>query len=113
MGNIQYATGVGMAIAIILLDYIIAYTVVGLSSMFGSGRAAIIGGVAVTLGIRFLCHFLTGWMIWDALWPNEFGMTSVVYSLCYNGSYMLPEIVITAVLSCVLVPWVNKTFPKK
>ena len=110
--NIQYATGVGMAIAIILLDYIIAYTVVGLSSMFGSGRAAIIGGVAVTLGIRFLCHFLTGWMIWDALWPNEFGMTSVVYSLCYNGSYMLPEIVITAVLSCVLVPWVNKTFPK-
>lgn len=111
--NIQYATGVGMAIAIILLDYIIAYTVVGLSSMFGSGRAAIIGGVAVTLGIRFLCHFLTGWMIWDALWPNEFGMTSVVYSLCYNGSYMLPEIVITAVLSCVLVPWVNKTFPKK
>ena len=40
--------------------------------------------------------------IWDALWPNEFGMTSVLYSLCYNGSYMLPEIVITAILACIL-----------
>ena len=90
--NVQYATSVGMAIAIILLDYIIAYTVIGLSSMFGSSRPAIIGGVVVTLGLRFLCHFLTGWMIWDALWPNEFGMTSAVYSLWYNGSYMLPEI---------------------
>ena len=95
--NVQYATSVGMAIAIILLDYIIAYTVIGLSSMFGSSRPAIIGGVVVTLGLRFLCHFLTGWMIWDALWPNEFGMTSAVYSLWYNGSYMLPEGIMTTI----------------
>ena len=111
--KVQYATSVGMAIAIILLDYVIAYTVIGLSAMFGSSRPANIGGVVVTLGLRFLCHFLTGWMIWDALWPNEFGMAPAVYSVCYNGSYMLPEIVITAVLACVLVPWVNKAFPKK
>ena len=50
--NVQYATSVGMAIAIILLDYIIAYTVIGLSSMFGSSRPAIIGGVVVTLGLN-------------------------------------------------------------
>ena len=96
-----------------LLQLILAYTVIGLSSMFGSSRPAIIGGVVVTLGLRFLCHFLTGWMIWDALWPNEFGMTSAVYSLWYNGSYMLPEIVITAILACILVPWLNKAFPAK
>lgn len=111
--NVQYATSVGMAIAIILLDYIIAYTVIGLSSMFGSSRPAIIGGVVVTLGLRFLCHFLTGWMIWDALWPNEFGMTSAVYSLWYNGSYMLPEIVITAILACILVPWAEQSLPRQ
>lgn len=111
--NIQYATSVGMAIAIILLDYVIAYTVIGLAAMFGSSRPGILGGVVVTLGIRFLCHFLSGWMIWDALWPNELGMTSAVYSLWYNGSYMLPEILITAVLACILVPWVQKTFPRR
>lgn len=111
--NTQYATSVGMAIAIILLDYVIAYTVIGLAAMFGSSRPGIIGGVVVTLGIRFLCHFLSGWMIWDALFPNELGMTSAVYSLWYNGSYMLPEILITAVLACILVPWVQKTFPRR
>ena len=111
--NIQYATSVGMAIAIILLDYVIAYTVIGLAAMFGSSRPGIIGGVVVTMGIRFLCHFLSGWMIWDALFPNELGMTSAVYSLWYNGSYMLPEILITAVLACILVPWVQKTFPRR
>lgn len=111
--NIQYATSVGMAIAIILLDYVIAYTVIGLAAMFGSSRPGIIGGVVVTLGIRFLCHFLSGWMVWDALFPNELGMTSAVYSLWYNGSYMLPEILITAVLACILVPWVQKTFPRR
>ena len=111
--NIQYATSVGMAIAIILLDYVIAYTVIGLAAMFGSSRPGIIGGVVVTLGIRFLCHFLSGWMIWDALFPNELGMTSAVYSLWYNGSYMLPEILITAVLACILVPWVQEPFPRR
>ena len=81
--------------------------------MFGSSRPGITGGVGVTLGSRFLCHFLSGWMIWDALFPNELGMTSAVYSLWYNGSYMLPEILITAVLACILVPWVQKTFPRR
>ena len=58
--NVQYATSVGMAIAIILLDYIIAYTVIGLSSMFGSSRPAIIGGVVVTLGLRSCATSLPG-----------------------------------------------------
>ncbi|MBO4235885.1 MAG: energy-coupled thiamine transporter ThiT [Firmicutes bacterium] len=29
-------------------------------------------------------------------------MASAVYSLSYNGSYMLPEIIITAVVACIL-----------
>ena len=91
--NVQYATSVGMAIAIILLDYIIAYTVIGLSSMFGSSRPAIIGGVVVTLGLRFLCHFLTGWMIWDALWPNEFGMTSAVNVIGVTELYYFADVI--------------------
>lgn len=114
--NVQYATGIGMAIAIILLDYIIAYTVIGTASAFRGHfrheRTGIVLGVCVTLGVRFLCHFFSGWMIWDALWPNEFGMAAPVYSLVYNGSYMLPEIILTAAACCLLVPWAEDHLAK-
>ena len=114
--NIQYATGIGMAAVMILLDYIIAYTVVGAASMFRgrfrSRRTGIILGIIITLGIRFFCHFITGWMIWDALWPNEFGMAAPVYSLIYNGSYMLPETILTAAVCCLLVPWAEDHLAK-
>ena len=49
--------------------------------------------------LRFLCHFLSGWLIWEALWPNELGYAAPMWSLLYNGSYMLPETLITAVVA--------------
>ena len=106
LDNVQYATSVGMAIAIILLDYIGAYTVIGFSGIIRkkakSFNIAVISGIAFTFFARFLCHFATGWAIWDALWPNEFGMMAPVYSLCYNGSYMLAEAVISSVAAIIL-----------
>lgn len=106
LDNVQYATSVGMAIAIILLDYIVAYTVIGFSGMFRKTaknfNKAVIAGIGITFFARFLCHFATGWAIWDALWPNEFGMIAPVYSLFYNGSYMLAEAIITSVVAVFL-----------
>ena len=104
--NVLYGTGIGMMILIALLDYIVAYTVVGLAGIF-KGKLSniileIVLGTVLALSLRLLCHFLSGWMIWDALWPNELGMTSAIYSLAYNGSYMVPEIIITAAVASVL-----------
>ena len=100
LDNVQYATSVGMAVAIVLLDYIIAYTVIGFSGMFKEKaknfKTALVLGISLTFFARFLCHFITGWAIWDALWPNEFGMIAPVYSFCYNGFYMLAEAVISS-----------------
>ncbi len=101
LDNVQYATSVGMAIAIILLDYIVAYTVIGFSGIFKNKarnfKSALILGISITFFARFICHFITGWMIWDALWPNELGMAAPIYSFCYNGSYMLAEAIISSV----------------
>lgn len=106
LDNVQYATSVGMAIAIILLDYIVAYTVIGFSGIFKDKaknfKSALILGIAITFFARFLCHFATGWVIWDALWPNEFGMAAPLYSLCYNGSYMLAEAIISSVCGMII-----------
>lgn len=106
LDNVQYATSALMAFEIILLDYIVAYTVIGFSGMFGNKannfRSALISGISLTFFARFLCHFITGWLIWDALWPNDFGMAAPVYSLCYNGSYMLAEAIISTVAGTII-----------
>jgi len=107
MNNVQYATSAFMAVGIVLLDYVIPYTLLGLSAMFKKAvktlQASLLWGIAVTFVLRFVCHFITGWWIWDALWPNEFGWASPLYSLLYNGAYMLPEIIITAVVAVLLL----------
>lgn len=115
--NVQYATSALMAAAIVLLDYIVAYTVIGFAGMFKNKiknqTVAIVAGIWVTFFARFICHFITGWIIWEALWPNEFGMLSPVYSLYYNGSYMLPEAIITSVAAAILMKMAPKLFSGK
>ena len=104
--NVLYGNTVVMMFLIALLDYILAFSSIGLAAVFRGkfrNRLFEIGcGTVLALFLRFLCHFFSGWAIWEALWPNELGMASPVYSLVYNGSYMLPEIVITTVVALIL-----------
>ncbi len=104
MDNVAYATSAVMAAGIILLDYIVPYTVIGLAGIFKTMRLepSYVLGIIVTFSLRLLCHFITGWWIWDALWPNEFGMIAPVYSLAYNGAYMLGEMALSSVVAVLL-----------
>ncbi len=114
LDNVQYATSALMAAGIVLLDYIVPYTVLGLAGMFKGRlkepRLGLVLGIVVTFILRFLCHFITGWWIWDALWPNEFGWTAPFYSFAYNGSYMGAEIVLTCVVAWILYSTPLKRF---
>ena len=105
LDNVAYATNLPIALLIIFFDYIIAYSVVGLAGFFRdekhSPKMVALASVFVLL-LRFVCHFITGAFVWDALWPNEFGLSPTVYSLAYNGIYMLPEIIITAAVCAIL-----------
>ena len=104
--NVQYAPDALTAIAIIALDYVLAFTALGFSAsfnkLFANRRLAIVVGIAVTFFVRFLCHFTSGVLIWEVLWPNALGWAPVVWSLAYNGSYMLPEMVITGTVAFLL-----------
>lgn len=104
MDNVAYATSTAMAAGIILLDYIVPYTVIGLAGLFKTKKleTSYILGIVVTFSLRLLCHFITGWWIWDALFPNEFGMIAPVYSLAYNGCYMLGEMVLSSIVAVLL-----------
>lgn len=96
----------GMLAACILLDYILAYTAVGLAGMFRKkGIVGWICGTVIALLLRFACHFGSGVVVWKsfgALWDGFSTDNTYLYSFLYNGSYMLPEIIFTAIGAAIL-----------
>lgn len=121
LDNVGYAASFGMAVGIVLLDYIIAYTVIGLSgffdTVFGKTRQSVAVGIAVTFCLRFLCHLITGAWIWGVWMPEEFmnlPMTNVwVYSFLYNGWYMLAELVVTEIVAMLIYKPLGKYFRRE
>ena len=112
------------ALIMCVLDYLAAFTVLGLGGMFRSRiqnpGAAICCGSVVALTARYACHVLSGYILFSG-WAEWFftqdgfpawgaslvealspGMLGFVYSLVYNGMYMLPELILTAVVALFL-----------
>lgn len=88
-----------------LLDYLIAYAVIGLAGCFSgiSKKRPIVGytvGTFVVCMVRFACSVLSGALIWDAYTPE--GMSPFWYSLTYNGSYMIPNALLTTFIVAAL-----------
>ncbi len=106
-----------MVFGVIFLDYIIAYTFIGFSGIFGNSRKAVFLGILVTFVLRFLCHLVTGAWIWGEWMPEEFmnmTMTNVwIYSFLYNGWYMLFEIVFTEIAAMLLYKPLGKYFRRE
>ena len=116
---------IGNAMLMCLLDYVLAFTVLGLGGIFrdkiqNKGMALMCGSLAA-LGARYLAHVLSGYILFSG-WAEWFftqdgfpawgarlveslspAMLSWVYSLVYNGMYMVPEMIITAIVSLLIV----------
>jgi thiamine transporter len=75
----------------VLLDYPVAFGCLGLAGFFHKRWA--LAGVAVAITGRFIMHLISGALFFASYAPA--GMNPWVYSVIYNGSYMLPELVIT------------------
>lgn len=132
--NSESYGGLLMAVFVLLLDYLLAYSVLGLGGLFrqrlGKGAALSLGAV-VALVLRYLSHVLSGAIFYGA-WAEWFftdtivaewavskwimtnmsgGILSLTYSLVYNACYMLPEILITAALALIVarIPNIRKT----
>ena len=92
-----------MLIGTIMLDYILAFSVLGIAGIFRKkGIMGVCVGTVIALFLRFVSHFLSGFVIFKNLEQFEiFGSIienrPVLYSICYNGFYMLPEIIITTI----------------
>ena len=130
-----FGDGVMLMNAVIMccLDYVLAYTLLGLGGVFRNkvekpGISLMMGSL-VALGGRYLAHILSGYILfsgwaewfftqdgfpaWGAelvasLSPNALGW---VYSVVYNGMFMVPEMVLTAVAALLIarIPQIAET----
>ena len=86
-------------ISVIMLDYIVAFTILGLSGLFRGKRYGLLYAAPVCLFLRFLSHFASGVIVWNIYAGNQ---PVWIYSLSYNGSYMGIELVLTMVIGAIL-----------
>ena len=125
--------GIGAAIAIILIDYVVAYTLLGFGGVFRNRiknkTLSIVLGVIIALSLRYVAHIVSGYIFYGA-WAEWFftqegfysiggfildtfsgRALSIVYSIFYNGLFMIPEIIITAIVAVPIsrIPLIRKT----
>lgn len=119
LSNVSYAADFGVAVIIILFDYVIAYTVYGLAGLFkktklNQGTALCLGLLVCSL-LRYACHAVSGYVVWSE-WAEGEWLTSLcatlgipaasdlyfwVYSLGYN-SFVLVDMAIAMVVAVAL-----------
>lgn len=96
LSNVGYATSATAAVAIIMLDYIVAFTCLGLVGIAKKNKnqtAVLVVGTIVVCVIRYICHIISGCTVWAGVSiPTSDGL---LYSIVYNGAYMIPETVVT------------------
>jgi len=90
----------------LLLDYPLAFAMLGLAGLANkfSDKWGMIPGIILGTFGRFVCAFLSG-MIFFGMYAPE-GQNLVVYSIVYNGLYLVPEAIICIVLA--LIPQIRQ-----
>jgi len=86
-------------ISVIMLDYVVAFTVLGLSGFFKGRRYGLLYAAPICCFLRFFSHFISGIIIWN-IYAGELPVW--LYSLTYNGSFMGFELVTIMVVGAVL-----------
>ncbi len=112
------------AALVCLLDYILAYAVLGVGGIFRnklkSRGAEVALGAFLAVTLRFVMHIISGTVFFGA-WAQWFfsqegfyrigavilerfsgNILSFIYSVFYNGTYMIPEIIITTLVTPII-----------
>ena len=98
----------------LLLDYLVAFTPLGLAGLFKGKDWGIFAGTVLGSVVRFIVHFISGITIYAIVAPTElFNMTFTspwMYSLAYNGSYMAIDMALCLVVFGLLYKPLKKYF---
>ncbi len=80
----------------VLLDYPIAFGLLGLSGLFKQHKRGLLIGYLVGVFGRYLAHCISGYIFFAEYAPE--GTPALLYTLGYNSTYILPEAIITAIV---------------
>lgn len=110
LNTLSYVTGWQSVLAVILLDYVLAFTAVGIGGIFrrhsgydtdkpspeAQSRELVLGMLLVCV-VRYILHVIAGATVWAGLSiPTE---AALLYSLGYNATYMIPETLVNALVA--------------
>ncbi len=139
LGAVTSAAFAGLDVVSVLLvcalDYLVAFGVLGLSGIFKNKiknvNVSFGLGVFVSTFLRYITHFISGYIVYGsyAEWffsqkevsfgqamLNEYSgkALAAVYSLIYNATYMVPEIILTLIAGVIIIniPQIRKISKK-
>ena len=101
LDNLSYVSTWQSVLAVIILDYALAFVVLGLGGIFRgklkNQSAEMVLGTVFVCALRYLCHVISGATVWAGISiPTK---AALIYSIGYHATYMLPEVIVTAVVA--------------
>lgn len=88
------------------LDYCAPYMAMSLLALLPLVWPFIFVSVFASCFVAFISHYISGITIWSQYAPE--GQAATIYSLLYNGSYML----ITTLIALIVIPILQRTIGK-
>ena len=109
INNLSYFSTWQSIVAIILLDYVVAFGVFAISGLFRRiekrQNIAFLYGILASSVLRYVCHVISGATVWAGLSiPDN---AALLYSLSYNATYMLPETIVLVAIGVYLASVVD------
>ena len=80
-----------------LIDYLFAFGALGLAGVFWKSKNGLIKGYILGILGRFAFATLSGYIFFPTFMPEYFN-SPLIYSMCYNAAYIVPEAILTLVL---------------
>lgn len=128
--NLAYCQTIAAQIGCVLLDYLLAFTLLGtarlVKDLFKNKLVGVGVGTFTVCFARYVCSLLSGYIVWKDYdyafeWMTQFGWGAAIagmgenalcwlYTSVYNATYMLPEAILTTVCAILLFCSVPKLF---
>ncbi|MBQ4066089.1 MAG: energy-coupled thiamine transporter ThiT [Clostridia bacterium] len=112
-GALSYVTGWASVAAVIILDYFLAFALIGLGGIFRgleNQRTALVLGALLAGLLRYGCHVIAGATVWAGLSIPTADALS--YSFVYNATYMLPETIVLCLAALYIGGVLNFSSPR-